>query len=310
MPAKKQFQFVSIGEILIDFISKEPSKPLAASASFGKFFGGAPANVAVNMKRLGIESTIVSKVGNDGLGTFLIDFLNTLGLDTSYIQRDKTLPTSMVVVTSQKTPPEFIAYREADTQIRPHHIPDDLIAQCEVVHTTAHAIARTPTRTSVLEAFKRAYAAGKETSFDPNYSDSFWPDREEALDVIAQFLRHTRFCKPSIDDCERIFGTKSIDDYLDLFHEWGVDHVMLTLGDKGALLSTRAGTRTSYPAERIKELVDPTGAGDAFIAGFFATYLTTGDLDRAMKVGNKTAAFSMGYLGAIAPLPSIETFFS
>lgn len=309
MTAKQTFSFVSIGEILIDFISKEPSKPLDQSTTFGKFFGGAPANVAVNMNNLGVDSTIVSKVGNDGLGTFLIDFLKEQKLDTSHISRDEETPTSMVVVTSQKTPPEFIAYRMADTQIRPYNIPDDLIMGCKIVHTTAHAIARKPTQESVLNAFKQAHKNGKWTSFDPNYSTSFWPDKDEAMDVIAQFLRHSTFCKPSIDDCERLFGKQSTENYLAKFHEWGVEYVMLTLGEEGSMLSTKKDGVKKYPTKKVDKLVDPTGAGDAFTAGFFATYLKTNDLDKAMNVGNRTAAFSLGYLGAISPMPKVEEFF-
>jgi len=142
MTTDNKFQFVAAGEVLIDFLSKEPARSLTESTTFGKFFGGAPANVAVNMKRLGIESTIVSKVGNDGLGSFLINYMKELDLDSRYVSRDPLWPTSMVVLTSGTATAEFVAYRQADTRMERKDIPDELLKGCEIFHTTAHGIAR------------------------------------------------------------------------------------------------------------------------------------------------------------------------
>ncbi len=301
--------FVSAGEILIDFIATEPSAPLAYAGTFGKFFGGASANVAVNLKNLGIESTIVAKVGDDGLGTFLLDFLTSQGIDTRFVTRHPTMPTSISVLTSQGSPAEFAAYREADTQLLPGDIPAELIDGCTVFHTTAYSIFRNPNLNTILDAYKRAHEGGKITSFDPNYSPVYWPDRDEALEIIGHFLACTTFCKPSLDDCTRLFGDQPIDENLHLFHERGVRHVMLTRGERGALLSTAGGDVRHYEAQPTPDLIDPTGAGDAFTAGFFATYLKTGDLDKSMTVAIKTAAFSLRHLGAITPLPRVEKFF-
>jgi len=300
------FEFVAAGEILVDLVAADRQLPLREVRSFLKLFGGAPANVAANLQRLGVRSTIVSRVGNDGLGTFLIDALAALGVDGRHVTRDPHLPTSLVVVTSGRTPPEFVAYRQADTQLQPADLPDSLLAGCRVFHTTAHGIARQPTRQTVLEAFRRVHALGRWTSFDPNYSPTFWPDREEALAVLREFLACTTFCKPSLDDCERLFGPRSVDQFLDRLHDWGAERVLLTKGAEGAVFSRCDGGRRSYPALVPPALVDTTGAGDAFTAGFLAAYLRTGDEDRAMRAGLRTASIKIQHLGAIAPLPSLE----
>ncbi|MFA4874294.1 MAG: carbohydrate kinase [bacterium] len=308
MTSQNRVPFVAAGEVLVDFIALEQARALAETASFGKFFGGAPANVAVNMKRLGVDATIVSKVGFDELGSFLIQYLKDLALDTSYISRDPEYPTSMSIMTRGRTPCEFVAYRQADTRMQRSDIPDELIQGCEVFHTTAHGIARRPTRDAILDAFITAHRMGKITSFDPNYSVTFWPDRMDAMHTLERFIAHATFCKPSMDDAERIFGKMTEAEYLDLFHKIGAEFVILTRGENGALLSNRSGERREYPAIAVADVVDATGAGDAFTAGFFATYLKTGDIDQAMKVGTKTAAFCIRHIGAASPLPPVESF--
>lgn len=309
MTERPSFSFVAAGELLVDFVSTEPCTPLAEARAFGKFFGGAPANVAVNMKNLGVSSTVVSKVGADGLGEFLISSLAAIGIDPRYVTRHASLPTSIVVVTSNRTPPEFVAYRQADTGLASGDIPDALLAGCEIFHTTAHGIARKTTQDAILDAYRRAAALGKITSFDPNYATSFWPNRDEAIAVMREFFRATTFCKPSLDDGERIMGTRRPDEIIDRFHEWGVKNVILTCGAEGAIFSSiDSSKRVRVPAIPTPDLVDATGAGDAFTAGFFATYLKTKDSVRSMQVGIRTATFSLRHLSAIAPLPRVEEF--
>ncbi len=309
MSANKRYPFVAAGEILIDFMSGEPRTSLAESRTFSKNFGGAPANVAVNMKRLGVDSTIVSKVGSDGLGDFLLGYLKELDLDSTYVSRDPHWPTSMVVMTTGTATAEFVAYRQADTRVERSEIPDELLMGCDIFHTTAHGIARRPTRDSVLSAFEFACKKGKITSFDPNYSDKFWPDRKDAMETLGRFFAVTKFIKPSTDDCERIFGPGSEGDYIKRFHDMGVENVMLTRGERGAIYSNADGTRNEYPAIKVAKIADPTGAGDAFTAGFFSTYLRTRDIDRAMKVGIKVATFTLEYVGACAPLRPVEEYY-
>lgn len=301
------FEFVAVGEILVDLVATDRMTPLGRSRGFTKLFGGAPANVAANMQRLGVPATIVSKVGQDGLGDFLVESLAGLGVDGRYVTRHASLPTSLVVVTSGQTPPEFIAYRQADTALAPEDIPEALLAGCKIFHTTAHGIARKPTQQTVLDAFRRAHARGVWTSFDPNYAPSFWPDRVEALSVIREFLACTTFCKPSLDDAQRLFDSTDEQFILNTLHELGAEVVLLTLGKEGALFSRRGGQALRFAAETVADVLDPTGAGDAFTAGFLATYLRTRDEARAMRAGVRAATLKLGHLGAIAPLPSLDS---
>lgn len=300
------FEFVAVGELLVDLVAHEDLSPLSDVQAFSKLFGGASANVAVNMQRLGVRSTIVSRVGDDGLGTFLTRELAALGIDPRHVKRDPRTPTSLALVTFGRTPPEFVAYREADTELEPDDIPETLVRDCRIFHTTAHGIARNPARDTIWGAFRRTYDLGKWTSFDPNYSQSFWPDRDEALEVIREFVACTTFCKPSLDDCERLLGKCSQAEYLETLHRWGAENVLLTRGKGGAVFSHRGSEPRAFEAVHSSRLVDPTGAGDAFTAGFLAAYLRTDNVDRSMRSGIRAAAFKIQHAGAIAPLPPLE----
>lgn len=106
---------LAIGELLVDMISDEYGDH-AGSDGYTRFFGGAPSNIAINVRRLGIRSRIASAVGEDGFGTFLLSRLQQAGMDTDTIKRVSEA-TSMVVVSKSKSTPIPIFYRAADFQL-------------------------------------------------------------------------------------------------------------------------------------------------------------------------------------------------
>lgn len=301
--------FVASGEIVVDLLSKELCKSLDQSATFERCFGGSAANVAVNLTKLGVPAALISRVGNDCFGTYLIQSLRAYGVDTRFVTRDIFNPTSLSILSTGEPTAKFIHYRLADTQLLRGDIPDELLRTCKIFHATAHGVARQPSRDAILDAFSYVLKQGAITSFDPNYSTADWVDVDEAMLVIRQFVSQATFVKPSRDDSRRIFGAGVDDDrYIDLFHEMGAENVIFTKGEEGAILSLKNGARRAYPAAHVSTVVDATGAGDAFTAGFYAAYIKTGDLQLAMSVAAKVAAFQLGYFGAIAPLPHLSQF--
>ncbi|MCK4260274.1 MAG: hypothetical protein KAX49_14960 [Halanaerobiales bacterium] len=107
----KEIDLTAVGEILIDMISTEYSDTLNCS-QFNRYFGGSPGNIVMNIKKLGGNPAIVTKVGKDDFGEFLVDTLKENGVNTEGVQFDEHSNTSMVVVNKSKTTPKFIAYRD------------------------------------------------------------------------------------------------------------------------------------------------------------------------------------------------------
>jgi len=263
---------LAIGETVIDLISQEETDDLAEAMRFRKYLGGSPANIAVHVAKLGGKSAVVSKIGAGAGGVFVRRQLKKSRVMTDYLRADSFAHTTMILVARSQRTPDFVAYREADFRLTAAEIPADAITRAKVVHASTFALSREPCRSAVEKAFQLARAQKKIVSLDPNYSPRIWPDREEAQAVLHRLLPYATLTKPSWDDAVRLFGAgKTERAYIDLFHRMGPSVVLLTLGRRGALLSTPEGI-TAIPSRPIR-IADATGAGDAFWAGFIVALL-------------------------------------
>ena len=128
-----------IGELLADIISEENITSLAAPAAFKISQGGSAANFCCNLKWLGVKADLVATVGDDNLGVFLTDELQTAGLSDQYVSRAPKLQTTVVLVGKNMDTPDFIAYRSADAYIT--KIEEQLIEGADLLHATAFPLA-------------------------------------------------------------------------------------------------------------------------------------------------------------------------
>ncbi len=268
----QELDLLAVGETLVDLISDDEAESLAEAELFRKVQGGSPANLAVNFSRLGGRSAIVSKVGRDGFGKFLESRLRAAGVCTDYLQYDPSARTSLVLVARSKGTPEFEALRDADFRLKAEEILPEALIRTRIVHTSAFALSLEPCRAAVLHACRVGRATGKIVSLDPNYSPLIWPDREEARRVLSEVLALCEITKPSLDDAARLWGGgQTPQDYIRRFHDLGPQRVVLTMGAEGTLISD--GRALTHIPLRPIEVVDITGAGDAFWAGFLIAML-------------------------------------
>lgn len=297
----RKYALLSTGELLIDLLGTEITQSLMDAAQFKKIQGGSPANLAANMARLGSEVALISCVGNDNLGTFLKDEIAKTGIDVSHIAVSKEQPTSIVVVSRTKGTPDFIAYRTADRMLQPHHIPDELLAQASIFHTTCFALSQEPAQSTIVEAARRAQAAGCQVSIDANYAPSIWPDRSQAWQVLTDYCRNGAFVKLSEDDAERLYG-EPIDNQMVItkFHGMGAALVCLTLGAKGSIISYENGKKNFERASKPIEVIDATGAGDAYWAGFLTAYLDGKSIEICADAGANLATKKLTTQGPLA----------
>ncbi|RFS15493.1 carbohydrate kinase family protein [Emticicia sp. C21] len=299
---KRKYALLAVGELLADFIGTELADNLLTTERFQRFQGGSPSNLAANMARLGNNTAIVSCVGNDNLGTYLIDKVKETGVDTKYIVIDELTPTTIVVVSRSKGTPDFIAYREADRMIQSAHISDDLLKDVSVFHTTCFALSRNPAQESIVEAAGRAAKLKCQLSIDLNYAPQIWPDRINAHEVVKAYVANGAFVKMSEDDAVRFYG-KSVepDEAIADFHTWGAKLICFTLGSKGSIVSGNQGrSRVLVEGKKI-DVKDTTGAGDSYWAGFLTAYLDGFTPEICAKAGANIAALKLSTLG---PLPA------
>ena len=296
---KGDLDLLAIGETLVDFISVEETDWLRNAYTFRKYQGGSPANIAVYVAKLGGQSAVVSKIGIGALGQFLKAELGRAGVITDYLVMDHRVHSSVVFISRTARTADFEPFRSGDYQLRPKEIDEEAIQRAKVVHASTWALSRDPCRSAIEKAFKLAQKYDKIISLDPNYSPVVWPDYREAGDVIRQMLSYATITKPSRDDASRLFGRdKTPEEYVQLFHTMGPQIVVFTMGADGILLSGD-GELTHIPARHIK-VVDATGAGDSFWAGFLVALLDGNPLKRCALFAREIVERKLTTVG---PLP-------
>jgi fructokinase len=307
--ADAEYDLLAMGELLVDLISTEPTDTLASARSFERHQGGSPANIAVNVARLGGRAALLANVGDDAFGAFLTGALEDAGVSTSYVSRDAGAHTSLVVVARTTATPDFLPLRDADYRLTcgdddPHAC--DRVARAVVharaVHVSTWPLSREPARSCVRWMLRFAHAQEKLTSLDPNYSPRIWPDRREALAVLRDVLPYVTVVKPSQDDARRLFDEAlPPETAIERFHALGPRIVLYTMGQQGMLLS-KEGQITHIPAREI-EVADATGAGDAFWSGFLLAMIDGLDLRHCAYVAREIAEQKLRTVG---PLPETQ----
>jgi fructokinase len=300
-PGTKPLDVLTIGEMVVDFISAEKTDTLSNASTFRRYLGGSPANIAVYVSKLGGESAVIAKTGIGAFGQFLKSELQRHGVTTEYLSMDHRTHTTVIFVSSTSATPDFEEFRSGDYLLRPEEISEEAISRTRVVHASTFALSREPCRSAVLWAFRKAREMGKIVSLDPNYSRRIWPDQKEARRVIREAYRYVNVTKPSADDARRVFGPdQEPEQYIQKFHELGAQTVVFTMGEGGNLISEKGKELAHVPARPV-EVVDATGAGDAFWAGFLTATLDGNPTERSVLFAREIVERKLRTKG---PLPA------
>lgn len=297
---KRRFDIFCAGELLVDFISSGYAESLDEAKSFERHMGGSPANLCMNMARLGNRTSLAASVGKDDMGSFLLDFVRKTGVDCTHL-RQVSVPTTLILVTRTRTVANFEAYRRADAQIAPSQLPPSQLAQSAIFHTTCFALGKKPAQSNILKAAKLAVEQGCQLSIDANYAQKIWPDQAEAQKLVAEFCNLGAIVKVSEVDWERLYGSPFQDAAAAANHflSLGASLVCVTMGGDGAFVADDAGGEF-LPARKV-EVKDTTGAGDAFWSGFLTAWLDGHAPIACAKAGRCMAELKIGTFG---PLPS------
>lgn len=293
---------LAIGEVLIDFISMDVVESLREAETFRRYLGGSPANIAVNMAKLGCKAAIAGKTGIGAFGQFIKAQLQFHGVITEHLIMDHRVHTTFVFVSRTSGTPDFEPSRNGDYKIQPEEIADEVIAGAKIVHASTWPLSREPSRSAVKKAFELAAAKNLIVSFDPNFSPIVWPNYVEAQEVMRDIYQYVTITKASLDDAQRFFGPdKTPEQYIELFHELGPKIVVFTMGKGGSMVSENGTIRGHLPARQIN-VVDATGAGDAFWAGFLTALLDDQPLPRCLLFAREVVELK---LQAVGPLPNL-----
>jgi len=296
----KEIDVLCVGEVLIDFIGHQTGVEINKTRDYHRYLGGSPTNVAMNSARLGLKPVMVASVGKDGFGEYIFERLIEVSVDTGYIKEIGNVPTSVIFVSRTTKTPDFIPFRKADYRITTDQIPEYLLLKTKIFHTTCFALSKNPAQTTILEKAEEAYNLGCKLSIDVNYTNKLWKTTKEAIEIIKAYCKFNPLVKISTDDMLRLFGKKlPHQDIFNFFHNEGVDIVCLTLGSKGVELSQKGKDVIQLPAIKIEEVLDATGAGDAFWSGFLFAYIKEKSVEDCLHVALKLAALKLQNVGRL-----------
>jgi fructokinase len=296
----KTIDIICVGEVLIDFIGLQVDANIFQTEEYHRFLGGSPTNVASNAARLGLKSVLIASCGQDGLGDFSIQKLKENAVITTYVKQLENAATSIILVSKSTGTPDFIPFRDADFKIDSSQIPNELIESAKIFHTTCFALSKKPAQETIVESAKKAKALGLQTSIDINFSERIWPDREEAKRVLKDYLSTNPFVKLSEDDCYRLFAEAKSEEFIfDYFHGLGASTICLTKGKDGVVLSDRMSGIIRKNALPIAEIMDTTGAGDAFWTGFLYAQLQNKNFEDTIAIAQKLAILKLQNIGGL-----------
>ncbi len=304
--------FVVLGEALIDFVSLRRGLALWQAPGFFKAAGGAPANVASGLGKLGAKVGFIGKVGNDPFGFFIKETLKRCGVDTSYLRMSEEYRTTLAFVSlTQEGERDFVFFRNpgADMMLAPEEIEEDYIKQGKIFHFGSISLINEPSRSATLKALEVASSSGLLISYDPNLRLSLWRSEGEAKEGIRLGLRYADVVKLSGEEVEFLTG-KDIEEGSEEILREGKRLVMVTLGEKGCYYKHGKG-EGCVEGFRVR-VVDTTGAGDGFVAGMLFRLLEDRDNfeDRAEEIArfaNAVGALTCTKRGAIRGLPTLRS---
>ncbi len=301
-----------IGELLIDFVAEKQGSDLSRAVEFTKKAGGAPANVACAISKLGGNSAFVGCVGKDPFGTYLLGVLNDFGVDLNLVQRSEVFTTLAFVSLAEDGERDFVFSRGADKELKYQSA-----IKKDFEDSIVHFGAATALLGGNLEAayghyYFDALTENSFISFDPNYRADLWKDKDDIfVKKSLPFVEKAHLCKFSLEEALLLSSTNNKEDACSFLHELGANFITITLGAEGTYVSTPRIVEI-VPSIKVKS-VDTTGAGDAFIGCLLQQIAT---LDHAEDIlqddskflqmvskANRAGAITTTNYGAIESLP-------
>ena len=307
---------VSIGEILMDMFPAEVGRRLADVSAFYPKPGGACANVAVAVARLGKQSAFVGKVGQDAFGHSLIKTLKENGVETRGMRIDEEVRTTMAFIAMpDENSAEFIFYRNpgADLCLSEQDLDLDLITSAKVIHCGSLLLVGDPARSAQYKAIEAAKAKGALISFDVNHRPKLWATEQAGIDQIVRLLDKVDILKVNENELALLTGSDDPEIGGRELVRQGVRLLAITLGTKGSYYFTEKCHGFIPPY--VVKTVDAIGCGDAFISGLLTSILEkTGrdlnlseeDLVESFTFANAVGAVTALTRGVIPALPTMQ----
>jgi len=307
---ERRFDILSMGRSSIDLYANDIGAPFPEIKNFAAYVGGCPTNISVGTRRLNLRAALLTAVGNDPVGHFVLNFLESEGVATDFIPRKAGRRTSAVILGIE--PPDkfpLVFYRDncADVELTIDDVLAAPIAQSRILLITGTGLSREPSRSATIFAAERARSCGTKVVFDLDFRPDQWHDARAFGVTIRSVLHLTDVVIGTADEVKagalqegvsisvehsQVSGARVSGDVLtaaEMMLDAGPEALALKRGGEGTTVYLKGGERieaATFPVEVHNVL----GAGDAFASGFLYGYLKGWDWHRSARMGNACGA--------------------
>ncbi|MBI1929609.1 sugar kinase [Candidatus Poribacteria bacterium] len=262
--------------------------------------GGCANNTAIGLAKLGISVGGMGKIGQDGFGDFVLRTLDENGVDTRGMVRDANANTSftfvMVASDGERT---FFHYMGANAALSATDIHLELVKGCKILHIAGSLLMPNFDGEPTAHLLRQAKAAGVTTSLD-----TVWDATGNWLKTLEPCLPYVDIFLPSIEEAKQLTGLDSPPEIAQFLMDYGIQTVGLKMGERGSYVRSK-GEELYAPAYQVN-VVDATGAGDAYVAGFLAGTVMGWDMKRTTELAAATGAACVTAMGTTAGIQNLE----
>lgn len=310
---------ICLGEVLVDMFSMGVGEPLEKAPSFLPVPGGAPANVAIGLAKLGVDSALISKIGDDPFGRLLRSVILQNRVDISQLKVDRESRTTLAFISTREDGErDFCFYRNpgADMMLSAEEISEGFIKTARVFHYGSISMISDPSYSATLKALEYAKKYGLVISYDPNVRLSLWDSENQVKQRIIEGLHNSDLVKLNNDELEFITRISDIKQGSDILLKYGPKMVVVTEGDKGSFFNN--GRTCSFVESYKVHTIDTTGCGDSFTSAILAKFLLKikqgkdpfdldcEEMEDILRFANAAGALTATKKGVIPSLPTQE----
>ena len=310
---KTPVEITCLGEAIVDFVSTKKGVSLSGAPGFLKLAGGASANVAVGLEKLGTHSAFVGKVGKDPFGKFLQAELTRNGVDASGVSFDDEHKTRLAFVSLTKSGDrefEFWERRPADEQLLPSDVNINKVGKSKIVALSSFLLLHEPARTSLFRIAKKLRRQECVIAFDPNVRLALWQSQGEARKILLKAICLSHVVRMNVEEAKFLSESENIEIAAGKFIAMGSQLVVITFGEEGCYFKT--AQHSGFMKGFSVKAVDTTGCGDGFFAALLhgiaqcnktVSKIPLGELASICRNANAAGALTATKSGAIPALP-------
>jgi 5-dehydro-2-deoxygluconokinase len=308
-----EYDVLTMGRSCIDLYAHEVGVPLAQVKSFDAYVGGCPTNISVGTRRLGLRSALLTAVGEDEVGDFVLAFLEREGVETRFIPRKPGRRTSAVIMSIQppdKFPLTFYRDNCADRALDLDDVSDAPVDRTRVLLVTGTSLGYEPSRSATMFAAERARGSTARVVVDIDYRPGEWASVNHFGVHMRALLRFAHLAVGTEEEVCAATGEHDAATGAQRLLCLGLEALILKRGGLGAVIYRPETAPLTIPAFPI-EVLNVLGAGDAFASGLLAGLLSEWPLERAVRMGCATGAIVVtrhGCANFMPTLPEVEEF--